>query len=424
MSLLDLLQDDFFHAMKPYRCTYAPCTKAFSRRSDLLRHMRIHSQERPFVCPFPACGKRFIQRSALTVHVNVQTGARPYVCEVCAKAFSDTSSLARHRRIHTGERPYKCHVPTCGRTFCRKTTLTKHMDRAHAAPACISPLLLRTAPPSAGGVFACDGIVSAPPRFGTPGFPAVGMPAALGSAPLAHMPPSPSPLRSASLGSAPPAQVPAPTSPTVGAPLGGCRAPHVPPSPVSPSPRTYSVPTLSTAAPALPAGYAPRPVPEPFSAQSSPLARSGSQGWLPGAGAPLTPTKAADTLLSAGVYPHATRSAGTSATSPGSWHSPITPVGPNFTGMPPPTPLDSGCAMISPTAAVPPHSDWPHAGMHPSSDWTKNALRLSGTHEIRHPDWADGHATRPGDPWGAPASAPVWVKDAHPSGTAMAAHWH
>jgi hypothetical protein len=45
--------------------------------------------------------------------------------------FSDSSSLARHRRIHSGKRPYKCLIPSCQKTFTRRTTLTRHQQHSH-----------------------------------------------------------------------------------------------------------------------------------------------------------------------------------------------------------------------------------------------------------------------------------------------------
>ena len=49
-----------------------------------------------FICP--QCGKRLLKKSDLTRHIRVHTGEKPYICELCEKRYAEKSNFYHHMR--------------------------------------------------------------------------------------------------------------------------------------------------------------------------------------------------------------------------------------------------------------------------------------------------------------------------------------
>ena len=73
-------------------CEY--CQKDCVYPARLMRHRRVHTNERPFKCEL--CEKCFKQKVHLILHNRTHTGEKPFKCSECPYAASDASSLKKH----------------------------------------------------------------------------------------------------------------------------------------------------------------------------------------------------------------------------------------------------------------------------------------------------------------------------------------
>ncbi|GAW08892.1 transcriptional repressor ctcf-like [Lentinula edodes] len=80
------------------------CQAIISNRTDLPRHMRIHSADKhKFMhrCPYPDCNFENLQKSNVETHIRTHTKSKTNNCPDCDFTTVDPGSLTRHRkRIH------------------------------------------------------------------------------------------------------------------------------------------------------------------------------------------------------------------------------------------------------------------------------------------------------------------------------------
>ena len=61
--------------------------------------------------------------------MNIHLGRKPFQCAVCFKAFSNKSNLLQHRRLHSNQERLRC--PMCYKSYSDPNIFKVHLKNKH-----------------------------------------------------------------------------------------------------------------------------------------------------------------------------------------------------------------------------------------------------------------------------------------------------
>jgi len=107
--------------------TCSVCLRLFDSHLFLIQHLNEQHLDRPFICDVPSCSKSYKKKSHLKNHVDSTHNNIKFSCTLCDAHLSTQSSLRRHyKNIHERETPFACSFEDCNARFHSEDLLLKH----------------------------------------------------------------------------------------------------------------------------------------------------------------------------------------------------------------------------------------------------------------------------------------------------------
>ncbi|CAB3238278.1 unnamed protein product [Arctia plantaginis] len=122
-----LHMDEVHYGLDTRRFPCEKCDKAFKTKTALNLHVKtVHDKALRTECEI--CGRN-INKNNMSTHLQSHVDIRPYKCSYapCSKRFKDRSTLRKHTLIHYPEYHYQCDL--CDSKFPRKSRLREHRMR-------------------------------------------------------------------------------------------------------------------------------------------------------------------------------------------------------------------------------------------------------------------------------------------------------
>ena len=113
------------------------CENSYHTKSSLQKHIdrcridecSVDTKDREFVCA--VCSKSYTKKYILTKHMIIHSTDRPYSCKICGKSWKYKRSLKDHEGVHSDNCSLDFQCQKCDRRFRLKQSLKDHMSKVH-----------------------------------------------------------------------------------------------------------------------------------------------------------------------------------------------------------------------------------------------------------------------------------------------------